>query len=191
MTFDSSSFIMIPDPNETKGNPMETADLQQVASKYHGLITGICAKALLPFGRRQDLDDCVQATYLKLAEGALAKYDPSRGASLGTWCGMVAYQTTMDHLRGSRHRRTVASDDQTDAMVDESDSPEQALASAVDSERLRRAMTALTEYEQCLLSWMLQGERNKEIAQTLGISQIDVGNAKHRALGKLRRAMQV
>ncbi|MDP2652340.1 MAG: sigma-70 family RNA polymerase sigma factor [bacterium] len=168
---------------------METVNLQTVASKYHSLIVGTCAKALLPFGRRQDIDDCVQATYLRLAEGALDKYDPSKGASLGTWIGMVAYQTTMDYLRGAKVRRTVASDDQASGVADTSDTPEQALALAVDSERLRRAMAGLTEYEQCLLTWIIQGERNKDIADMLGISQVDVGNAKHRAMGKLRRAM--
>ncbi|MDP2652263.1 MAG: sigma-70 family RNA polymerase sigma factor [bacterium] len=168
---------------------METTNLQHVANKYHTLITGICAKALLPFGRRQDIDDCVQATYLRLAEGALDKYDPSKGASLSTWIGMVAYQTTMDFLRGSKHRRTVAGDDQAAAVADTSDTPEQALALAVDSERLRRAMAGLTEYEQALLGWILNGERDKDIADMLGISRIEVGNAKHRAMGKLRRAM--
>ncbi len=168
---------------------METANLQTVASKYHGLICGLVSKQLAKFNRLQDRDDCVQATYLRLAEGTLDKYDPSRGASLGTWCGMVAYQTTMDHLRGASHRRTVAGDDQAAAVADESNTPEEALASAVDSDRLRRAMQSLSEYEQCLLTWILNGERNKDIADMLGISQIDVGNAKHRALGKLRKAM--
>ncbi len=114
-------------------------------------------------------------------------FDRRRGDERG-WLFGIARNAALDELR--RNRRTAT------LVVDPEDVSEDALVSedgedmAVRRTAVREALEALTPRERELIALKFHaGLSNAELASVLGVSESNAGTLLHRAVQKLRRAV--
>ena len=113
-------------------------------------------------------------------------FDRHRGDERG-WLFGIARNAALDELR--RRRRTAA------LVVDPEDVSEDELADSGDEDAVRRAsvreaLESLAPRERELISLKFHaGLTNAELASVLGVSESNAGTMLHRAVQKLRRAV--
>jgi RNA polymerase sigma-70 factor (ECF subfamily) len=114
-------------------------------------------------------------------------FDRRRGDERG-WLFGIARNAALDELR--RRRRTAG------LVVDPEDVSEDALADGEDEEHavrraaVRQALAALAPRERELIALKFHaGLTNAELGSVLGVSESNAGTMLHRAVQKLRRAV--
>jgi RNA polymerase sigma-70 factor (ECF subfamily) len=118
----------------------------------------------------------------------LAAFDPTRGASLGTWLGTLAIHTTYDYLRqrrreSNRHRQAALGMDFTSGPnpLDEVLERERTLVA-------RQLLGDIPARDRQFLDHVCAETLNaKEIAEQMGISVATVYSKKHKLIGRLAR----
>lgn len=139
---------------------------------------------------KDEAEDLAQVVMLKVSEG-LERF---RGdASLSTWIYRIATNAALDALRRRRAPEPVAR-----AAAEEDDLPPDAQAPSVDSIAIRQEMSECVRgfigrlpepYATVLVLADMEGFRNAEIAEILGIS-LDAAKIRlHRAREALRAAL--
>lgn len=160
---------------------------EQLVAPYEQKIYALCLRLL---AHREDAQDAAQETMLRLYR-ALVSY---RGeAQLGTFIYRVTANTCMDALR----RRNVRACESLEALddvgvvpVDDSPGPEETILRAEESERLSRAIDALSdEMRLPLVLREIHALSYEEVAQTLGLEMGTVKSRIHRAREKLARML--
>ena len=131
--------------------------------------------------QRENTEDLVSDVFLK-AMRHYDGFDPSK-ASARTWLCTIARNTLTDYYRRSSNHKTEALDDAPEpAIRDEY----QSLKDPVNRE-VYRLMALLSEEERELLNMIyMQGMKNPEIGEVLGISAKAVSERHRRLLMKLR-----
>ena len=130
-----------------------------------------------------DMDDCVQAVYMRLLRNdcrLMRNYDPNR-ASLSTWVTLVARSVTIDLLR--RKSLPMKSLQDFDRAVDEHHEP----ADASGSLDQAAPMHLLTQRQELVLRLLFEDSRTvSEVAASLGVDEQTVRSTKHKGLERLR-----
>lgn len=144
-------------------------------SQHQGILGKIC---WLYADSEDDRADLRQEILLQ----AWRSYPRFRGdAKFSTWLYQVALNTALT----IRKKRRIATTDLDRA-------PEQAgpASSSDDSQRLLLAMKQLPEAERMILTLHLEGYKNKEVAEILGITPNHVNVKLHRSKQSLKQLLQ-
>lgn len=139
---------------------------------------------------REVAEDVTSTVFLK-ALRALDRYDPSR-ASPRTWLLHIARNAVTDHLRRIMRRGSLhVSLDAVPDLVSRSPSQEERMLRQERIQRLLNATRTLRSTDQEVLSLRYGAELgNREIAEILDISPNAVAVRIHRALERLRQAVE-
>lgn len=139
---------------------------------------------------REVAEDVTSTVFLK-ALRALDRYDPGR-ASPRTWLLHIARNAVTDHLRRLMRRGSLhVSLDAVPDLVSRSPSQEERMLRQERVQRLLNATRTLRSTDQEVLSLRYGAELgNQEIAEVLGISANAVAVRIHRALERLREAVE-
>jgi RNA polymerase sigma-70 factor (ECF subfamily) len=138
---------------------------------------------------RESAEDVTSEVFLK-ALRSLHRYDPSL-ASPRTWLLRIARNAVTDHLRALRRRGSLhVSLDRVPDLVAEVPSQEERLLKQERIQKLLNGNQMLRRTDQEILSLRYgAGLGNGEIAEALGISQNAVAVRLHRALKRLKNAI--
>jgi|GEM_PF-1559309 len=198
-----------PAPNQRKGNSVEETQLLRsllsprtssavrqtlwadFVTRYERLITSCVLKVLRRYGAlfsTDDLDDLCNDVWVTLLRDDMKKlrqYDAERGFRIASFIGLVATNTTIDHLRGQKAHTTPL-----DQLVEDhaslgieyrdtvEDSEEAALAQA--------ALGRLTPDERAFVYEVFHAERSpEELARRLGVTTNTIYSRKFKIREKL------
>jgi RNA polymerase sigma factor (sigma-70 family) len=161
--------------------------------RYERLIDICVRKVLRRYGRvsptRQDVDDVVSDVWLALVQDDMRKlrqYDAARGFRLASFIGLVATNTTIDHLRGKQLRTTPLEDAFDGGAKDPWIVPRDLVEEKERAELARRALVQLSVDERDFFVECFQAERTPdELARELGISTNTVYARKFKIRAKL------
>ena len=182
----------VPDPNRdqvdldacARGDSRAFADF---VSAYGGLVwAGV--RRVLRGQTEQDIEDVAQDVFVRLLKDdgqLLRSFDPNR-ASMSTWLTLVSRSTAIDRARklGRTVGRTTELNDRT------LEAPEAPLESG-DLQDSAIPLGMLTDRQRLVLHLLYQDEQPVDVvAQLLQISEQTVRSTKHKALERLRAAMQ-
>ena len=139
---------------------------------------------------RERAEDITSDVFLK-ALRSLDHYDRRRAAPR-TWLLRIARNAVTDHLRSLRRRGYLqVSLDRAPDLVSEAPSQEERILREEQVRRLLSAAATLREADQEILSLRYgAGLRNGEIAETLGTSRNVAAVRVHRALVRLKAAVE-
>jgi RNA polymerase sigma-70 factor (ECF subfamily) len=148
----------------------------------------------------QEAEDVTQEVFTKVNRG-LSNF---RGESqLSTWLYRIATNAAVDRLRSPSHKQTVMSEEelievgkvkaaeaQAENMTDESSSVDGQLVRKEMNECIRDFVDRLpANYRTVLVLSELEGMKNREVAEILGISLETVKIRLHRARAKLKEEL--
>jgi RNA polymerase sigma factor (sigma-70 family) len=112
-------------------------------------------------------------------------FDPRRGTPRA-WLFGIARHAALDELRRRRRGAELAGDPPDPAVAD----PEDAADGALRRETVRAALAGLAPREREIVALKFQGGLdNAELAAVLGVSVSNAGTQLHRAMTKLREAV--
>ena len=112
-------------------------------------------------------------------------YDPRRGGQRA-WLFGIARNAALDELRRRKHQATLAADP-PDASTP---APEDAAQAALDRAALRTALATLSGRDREVIALRFHaGLETAEVAEVLGVSRTNAGTLLHRAMTKLREAI--
>lgn len=171
----------------------DTLDFQQIHDEFHPKILRYMARLV----GEADAEDLTQEVFVKVNRGL----EEFRGESqLSTWIYRIATNTAIDRLRsGTDNPMAVVelSDDLTETEDKEMWTGEKALS--VEQQLVRQQMNECIrnfihrlpdDYRTVLILSELEGIKNQEIADILGISLETVKIRLHRARAKLRHELE-
>jgi len=138
---------------------------------------------------REMAEDVTSEVFLK-ALRSIKRYDAKRAAPR-TWLLRIARNAVTDHLRSLRRRGSLhVSLDRVPDLVAQVPSQEERLLKEERIQRLLNGTKLLREADQEILSLRYGSELdNNEIAEALGVSTNAVAVRLHRALKRLKAAM--
>jgi RNA polymerase sigma-70 factor (ECF subfamily) len=126
-------------------------------------------------------EDVVQETFIRLAQ-----HPPTDPTGIRGWLFTVATNLARDALKiRGRRQRLLADRGNWDDQVDPASDPAEALEREEARERVRRALSELSEKERILLLMREEGFKHREIAEAVGTTTASVGTLIARALVKL------
>jgi RNA polymerase sigma-70 factor (ECF subfamily) len=139
---------------------------------------------------RETAEDVTSEVFMK-ALRSFKRYDPNR-ASPRTWLLRIARNAVTDHLRSLRRRGSLhVSLDRVPDLVADVPSQDERVLKQERIEKLLNGSRSLRTGDQEILSLRYgSGLNNGEIAEELGISANAVAVRLHRALKRLREAVQ-
>jgi RNA polymerase sigma factor (sigma-70 family) len=159
--------------------------------RYERLIEICVRKVLRRYGvlpSGQDVGDLVGDVWLALLQDDMRKlrqYDATRGFRLASFIGMVATNTTIDHLRG-RDLPPLPLDELVDGNTHPWFIPRDLVEDKQRADLARQALIQLTVDERAFLVECFQAERSPdEMARHLGISTNTVYARKFKLREKL------
>ena len=130
-----------------------------------------------------DVDDCVQAVYLRLLRNdcsLMRNYDPER-AALSTWLTLIARSVTIDLLK-RKSLPTLALQD-----FDREANPNIEVPAEAKSLDHVAPMHLLSERQELVLRLLFEDSRSvSQVATSLEVSEQTVRSTKHKALKRLR-----
>jgi RNA polymerase sigma-70 factor (ECF subfamily) len=138
---------------------------------------------------REAAEDVTSVVFMK-ALRSIERYDPDR-ASPRTWLLRIARNAVTDHLRALRRRGSLhVSLDRVPDLVADVPSQEERVLKEERIQKLLNGSQTLRKADQEILSLRYgAGLGNSEIAETLGVSNNAVAVRLHRALKRLRDAV--
>ena len=146
----------------------------------------------------QSMEDLHQTVFLSLFENncrKLRQYKGENGCSVASWIRMLTSRIVLDHLRrgmdalAPRHQ-TVPMDVLNEIHASEPSAFEQ-VTLAEQWDQIEIALDRLKARDQLVLRMHFQDGRSlKTIAHALGISEKTIHSVKHRAIQRLKRAIE-
>lgn len=143
---------------------------------YRQTARGVYAFLYPYFGNRQDTEDCLQTTFLKIKQSASAY---RKGSNARAWILQIAKNTALDEKR--RQKRIVYTDSP----------PAPPRETATESGVFDALQECLDEEErQIVVLHVLWGYKHREIANFLNCPVGTVTSKYKRAVGKLKRYLK-
>lgn len=140
-------------------------------------------------GDKADAEDITSAIFERALKN-LRRYRADRGA-FSTWLFTIARNVVSNHFRSKRRQPEVRSLEDMSPVVVSGTSPEQAVIEAEQLRQVQVCMSRLPERDQEVLALKFGGElTNQEIAQMMGLKPTHVGVLLHRAVRKMRLAVE-
>ena len=136
---------------------------------------------------REDAEEVYQDVFVK-ALRSIATYNPQK-ASLSTWLGRIAYNESLNFMRGKKPTLVYMEDRNqgTDAI----EAPEDAPLDKQTIQHLERALTMLQPHEQAIVSMFYYDEMSlADIAYVTGSIPSTVGSQLSRIRKKLYRIIK-
>ncbi len=137
------------------------------------------------FGRQHFIEDCVQESLLAVHQ-ARHTYAPDR--PFRPWLFAIVRHKAIDSLRRQRHQDKIAEKRQQSACLDTGAGQQHAPEAELVGGRLLDALS--TDHREVITLTRILGLSTAETAAQLSISESAVKVRVHRALGKLRRALE-
>lgn len=170
--------------SQTRDESPPPMALEAVFQQHHPLIFSTAFRIT---GSAQDAEDVLQTIFLRLLRRPGVDLSPSPGSYLRR----AAVNASLDLLRTRSRSGSLPLDDfdQLPTRRGEAD-PERRQNDREMRSRLRRALLALSPKNATIFSLrFLEGVPNREIADTLGMSQAAVGVALHRARNQVKEEL--
>lgn len=161
------------------------ADPEAITEVYDRFAGPLYSFLLKRCGHKQTAEDIVAQVFMKLLESA-----PNlewKGVSIGAWLYRVAINALSDHWRSSAFRKTQEID--PDVWDPPSiDDPEWNVEIKMEGEKLKEAMSHLSERDQQVLTLRFFGGFDTEdVARELDITNNHAAVLIYRALGRMRK----
>jgi RNA polymerase sigma-70 factor (ECF subfamily) len=141
-------------------------------------------------GRRDEVDDLIQETWLRVLERGRSYDGRSR---FEPWLFTIARNLTIDHMRKRRSLSLDSNDDDTAALspVSHTPSPFTLAARTEDSQRLAQSLQALDFiYREALVLRFQEDLSLQEIATVVGAPVSTVASRIYRGLATLRAQLE-
>jgi RNA polymerase sigma-70 factor (ECF subfamily) len=168
----------------------------QFVRRYERLITSCVLKVLRRYGAvfsNEDLDDLVGDVWLQLLRDDMKKlrqYDAERGFRIASFIGLVATNTTIDHLRSRQAEATPLDQVMEDyaSLTLVADAPSELVERSEQAELVRSALNQLSAEERRFVVEVFHAERApEELARQLGVTTNTVYSRKFKIREKLQR----
>jgi RNA polymerase sigma-70 factor (ECF subfamily) len=166
----------------------------EFVARYERLITSCVLKVLRRYGAvfsAEDLDDLVADVWLTLLRDDMKKlrqYDAARGFRIASFIGLVATNTTIDHLRSRQAEATPLDQVMEDYASMAQIAPRDAVEDREQAELAREALRRLSSDEREFVFEVFHSERSpEELARTLGVTTNTVYSRKFKVREKLAR----
>ena len=210
-TSTTTTMTLTPSRNVRKGNSVEEVQLLRgllstrtspsarqllwgdFVTRYERLITSCVLKVLRRYGAlfsTDDLDDLCNDVWVTLLRDDMKKlrqYDAERGFRIASFIGLVATNTTIDHLRGQKAHTTPLDqlvEDHASLGIEYRDSVEDSEEAAL----AQRALGKLTPDERAFVYEVFHAERSpEELARRLGVTTNTIYSRKFKIREKLVR----
>lgn len=148
----------------------------ETAPRVHGLVVRILTDPA-------QSEEVTQEVFLEIWRTA-TKFDASRGSALG-WLLTIAHRRAVDRVRSSSASRARDATYERRTTPAAYDSTAETVTARLDAERVRSAMSLLTDHQREAVEMAyFGGHTHTEIAQALGIP---LGTAKSRIRDGLQR----
>ena len=135
-----------------------------------------------------DADDVTSITFMKMNEN-LDRYDPSK-AAFSTWLFRIAVNAIVDHTRKSNRHQESEWDEFFDPAAPTQVEPEAQVLVAENNQELLKALNKLNDREKQIVELKFFSEcDSKTIAEILSMTESNVRVTLHRALAKLKKAL--
>jgi RNA polymerase sigma-70 factor (ECF subfamily) len=172
------------------------ASQRELVRRYERLIDSCVRNVLRRYGvtfQAGDVHDLVNDVWVMLLRDDMRKlrqYDPQRGVRLASFIGMIATNTTIDHLRSQKaETRSLDSELEEGAtMLDAGacELPRDTVEEQQHAELARAAFQRLSRDEQAFVVDVFHEERSpEELARTLGVSTGTIYSRKVKLRAKL------
>jgi len=162
--------------------------------RYERLITSCVLKVLRRYGAMftsEDLDDLVGDVWLTLLRDDMKKlrqYDETRGFRIASFIGLVATNTTIDHLRARQADCAPLDEVLENNAALTAVSPRDTVEDQEQAELARRALGRLSSDERAFVFECFHAELSpEELARRLGITTNTVYSRKFKIREKLAR----
>jgi RNA polymerase sigma-70 factor (ECF subfamily) len=166
----------------------------EFVARYERLITSCVLKVLRRYGAvfsSEDLEDLVNDVWVTLLRDDMKKlrqYDANRGFRIASFIGLVATNTTIDHLR-ARQAESRPLDEVMEDFVSLAIAPARDVVEDREQAELARAALArLSREERDFVVHVFHDERApEELARTLGVTTNTIYSRKFKIREKLAR----
>ena len=162
--------------------------------RYERLITSCVLKVLRRYGAlftSEDLDDLVGDVWLTLLRDDMKKlrqYDESRGFRIASFIGLVATNTTIDHLRARQADTSPLDEVMEGSAALTAVSPRDTVEVEEQAQLARLALDRLSSDERAFVVECFHAERSpEELARKLGITTNTVYSRKFKIREKLAK----
>jgi RNA polymerase sigma-70 factor (ECF subfamily) len=157
--------------------------LGQIYDQYSGRIYNYIYYRL---GNADLAEDLTGTVFLKMLEAIRSRR--SWNTSFSGWLYRIAHNLVVDHYRRGRANHMVPLDER---LLASDQDPSREAERRLETDRLRRAMTQLTE-EQALVIALKFGEgyTNGEVAEMMGKTEGAIKSLQFRAVASLRRILE-
>jgi RNA polymerase sigma factor (sigma-70 family) len=148
--------------------------------------------------QNQDVEDLHQTVFMRLLEKRcrrLRQFQGKNGCSLRSWIRMITVHTVIDHLRSRKdalaHTITMDSSFLLNDLRAEPIDPVNVLDRAQQMDRVHQGLQALVPRDRLFIKLhCLKDLPIQEVAGILGVSENNAYSIKHRALNRLKAALQ-
>jgi RNA polymerase sigma factor (sigma-70 family) len=163
---------------------------------YHAVLNTLKAKS--DNCQTQDVEDLHQTVFMRLLEKRcrrLRLFRGINGCSLRSWVRMITVHTVIDHLRSRKdalaHASTLDTASFLHSLQADPIDPVYALDRAQQMDRVQRGLQSLVPRDRLFIKLHCLKELSiQEVAGILGVSENNAYCIKHRALNRLRAALQ-
>lgn len=171
--------------------------VRQFSNLVYAAILGV-VKAKTVVLSQHDIEDLHSTVFLRLFEHRcrkLGQFKGKNGCSLASWIRMISVRAVLDHLR--RRKDAMARSDRLvsmDAIAEVSShapSPLSRLAEAEQARLMEMGLRRLSDRDQLMIRMhCLEGCSLKQMAEVLNVSSGNVHSVKHRAVRRLKQAVE-
>lgn len=166
----------------------------EFVKRYERLITSCVLKVLRRYGAvfaNEDLDDLVGDVWVTLLRDDLRKlrqYDAERGFRIASFIGLVATNTTIDHLRARQAEATPLDQVMEDYVSLAQEPARDGIEAEEEARMVRTALGKLSSDERAFVYEVFHAERApEELARTLGVTTNTIYSRKFKIREKLAR----
>ncbi|MGV8918958.1 MAG: sigma-70 family RNA polymerase sigma factor [Pseudomonas sp.] len=165
----------------TLGNRRAFEDL------YRKVSSQLFAVALRCMTRRDLAEEVVQESFVRIWHNA-SRYDSNLSAPM-TWMVNITRNQAIDQLR--KHREVPLTDEQSEALLDQSPGPDEQLDSQRDSSAVRRCLDTLDGMQRkSIITAYFHGVSHADLATQLAAPLGSVKSWIRRGMERLRRCLE-